>query len=115
MTVVKQIAQTQVQLCRAWKFPEAQATLFHENAVNLEPDGRTTTGLAAIMAKEQAFLNSLTGRHLLEISDPVVADDYFAVQLLMDVTINGIGRRTRNELCVYKVHDGKIVHEQFFY
>lgn len=115
MTAVKRIAQTLVQLCRAWKFPEAQATLFHEDAVNLEPDGRTTTGLTAIMAKEQAFLDSISERHLLEISEPVVADDYFAVQLLMDVTVNGVGRRTRNELCIYKVRDGKIISEQFFY
>lgn len=115
MTVVKQMAITLVQLCRDWKFPEAQATLFHEDAVNVEPDGRTTTGLAAIMAKEQGFLDMIAERHLLEISDPIVADDYFAMQLLMDVTLTGVGRRLRNELCVYHVQDGKIIREQFFY
>jgi len=115
MTVVKQVAYTLVQLCRDWKFPEAQATLFHDDAVNVEPDGRITTGLPAIMNKERMFLDSIAERHLLEISDPVVADDHFAIQLLMDVTIANIGRRTRNELCVYHVRDGKITREQFFY
>lgn len=115
MTVVKRIAYTLAQLCREWKFPEAQATLFHEDAVNIEPDGRITTGLPAIMAKEQLFLDNILERHLLEISEPIVADDYFALQLLMDVTIVNIGRRTRNELCVYHVKDGKIIREQFFY
>jgi len=115
MTVVKQVAYSLVQLCRDWKFPEAQATLFRDDAVNIEPDGRITKGLAAIMSKERIFLDNIQERHLLEISDPVVADDYFAVQLLMDVTITNIGRRTRNELCVYHVEDGKIIREQFFY
>ncbi|SEW53239.1 nuclear transport factor 2 family protein [Chitinophaga arvensicola] len=115
MTVVKQLADTLVKLCRDWKFPEAQATLFHTDAVNVEPDGRITAGLAAIMAKEQTFLDMITERHLLEISNPVVADDYFAVQLLMDVTLANVGRRMRNELCIYQVQDGKIIREQFFY
>lgn len=115
MTVVKQLAYTLVQLCREWKFPKAQATLFHEDAENIEPDGRITSGLPAIMAKEQLFLDNIEERHLLEISDPIVADDYFALQLLMDVTIAKVGRRTRNELCVYHVKDGKIIREQFFY
>ena len=115
MTVVKRIATTLVELCREWKFPEAQAALFHDAAVNIEPDGRITTGLAAIMAKERSFLDSIRERHLLEISDPIVADDYFAMQLLMDVTIENIGRRTRNELCIYQIQDNKIIREQFFY
>ncbi|MBO9728383.1 MAG: nuclear transport factor 2 family protein [Chitinophaga sp.] len=115
MTVVKQVANTLVQLCREWKFPEAQATLFHEDAVNVEPDGRIATGLPAIMAKERLFLDNIEERHLLEISDPIVADDYFAIQLLMDVTIKGIGRRTRNELCIYHLKEDKIIREQFFY
>jgi hypothetical protein len=115
MTVVKQVAYSLAKLCREWKFPEAQATLFHEDAVNIEPDGRITAGLPAIMAKEQQFLDNILERHLLEISDPVVADDYFALQLLMDVTIANVGRRTRNELCVYHVKEGKIIREQFFY
>ncbi len=115
MTVVKQVAYTLVQLCREWKFPEAQAALFRDDVVNIEPDGRITSGLAAIMNKERMFLDSIQTRHLLEISDPIVADDYFAVQLLMDVTIANTGRRTRNELCVYHVENGKIIREQFFY
>lgn len=115
MTVVKRLAYNLVALCREWKFPEAQAMLFHEAAVNIEPDGRITDGLPAIMAKERQFLDSIEEKHLLEISEPVVADDYFAIQLLIDVTIKGFGRRTRNELCVYHVADGKIIREQFFY
>lgn len=115
MTVVKEVAYKLVALCRDWKFPEAQATLFHEDALNMEPDGKVTRGLPAIMAKEQSFLDSIEEIHLLEISDPVVADDYFAMQLLIDVTIANAGRRTRNELCLYHVKDGKIIREQFFY
>ncbi len=62
MTVVKRIAQTLVELCRSMAVPEAQATLFHENAVNLERMAALLPGLPAIIAKEQAFLNSITER-----------------------------------------------------
>lgn len=115
MSSIQTLANTLVALCREWKFPEAQETLFHEDAVNIEPDGRTASGKAAIMAKERAFLDSIETIHLLEISDPVVADNHFAIQLCVDVTVKGIGRRRRNEVCVYEVRGNKVIREQFFY
>ena len=50
-----------------------------------------------------------------QLAHNLVADDYFAIQLPVDVTIKGFCRRTRNELCVYHVAGGKIIQEQFFY
>lgn len=49
------------------------------------------------------------------ISDPVVAGEYFSIAWNMDVTITGQGRRTIEEICTYRVKDGKIVWEQFLY
>jgi len=33
----------------------------------------------------------------------------------MDVTMKGMGRVKMEEVCVYKVKDGKVVSEQFFF
>jgi hypothetical protein len=33
----------------------------------------------------------------------------------MEVTMKGAGRVDMHEICVYKVENGKIVKEQFFY
>lgn len=109
------LAQQLVALCRDWKFLEAQATLLHEDCLNIEADGRVVRGRNAIMAKERAFLDNIEAIHLLEISDPVVADGYFAVQFHSELTVKGIGRRKRNEIIVYEVQGDKIIREQFFY
>jgi predicted ester cyclase len=44
-----------------------------------------------------------------------VAGDYFSIAWMMDITMKGQGRVKMEEVCVYKVKDGKIVWEQFFY
>ena len=49
------------------------------------------------------------------VSEPIIADDYFAVTYTMDITYKGAPRMTETELAVYKVADGKIVREEFFY
>jgi hypothetical protein len=33
----------------------------------------------------------------------------------IDATYKDMGRMDMSEICVYRVRDGKIVHEQFFY
>lgn len=114
-STIHALAQQLVALCREWKFLEAQSTLLHEDCLNIEADGRVIRGRDAIMAKEQAFLDNIETIHLLEISDPVVADGYFAVQFHSELTIKGIGRRTRNEIILYEVRQGQIIREQFFY
>ncbi len=53
--------------------------------------------------------------HQQEISDPIIADGYFACTMTMDVTLKEVGRVQSKEICVYKVRDGKIVEEQFFH
>jgi hypothetical protein len=54
--------------------------------------------------------------HSSKASDPVVADNWFSVKFDMDTTHKPSGQRSKSsELAVYKVEDGKIVREQFFY
>ena len=49
------------------------------------------------------------------ITDPVVAGDYFSVEWDTDIQMKDQQWQTISEICLYKVKDGKIVSEQFFY
>jgi ketosteroid isomerase-like protein len=50
------------------------------------------------------------------VEGPFVADDKFAVHYNFDVTSKPTGKRQpMEEMALYTVKDGKIVHEHFFY
>ena len=54
--------------------------------------------------------------HSVNVEGPLVAGSHFAVTFKMDVTFKPASRRfTMEEIGVYKVADGKIVYEEFFY
>ncbi|WP_425545338.1 SnoaL-like domain-containing protein [Gangjinia marincola] len=49
------------------------------------------------------------------ISDPMVSDGYFSVNMKMDATFKDKGRQKMDELCLYKVENGKITETNYFY
>jgi len=54
--------------------------------------------------------------HSVSVEGPLVAGSHFAVTYKLDVTFKPQNRRfTMEEVGVYKVADGKIVYEEFFY
>ena len=118
---VETIAKRLVALCREGKFEEAQRELYADNAVNIEPDGlppgpmSSVKGLPAIIEKGHQFNDMLEAVHGIGVSEPVVAGNWFSIAMTMDLTVKGRGRQDMREICVYHVHDGKIVREQFFY
>jgi ketosteroid isomerase-like protein len=115
------IAKRLVELCREGKYEDAQRELYAEDAVSIEPDGLppgalgSVRGLAAIYEKGRQFNASIEAVHGGSVSEPVVAGNWFSVAMAMDVTMKGRGRMNMSEICVYRVRDGKIAHEQFFY
>lgn len=117
----KAIAKRLVELCREGKYEDAQRELYAEDAVSIEPDGLppgalgNVRGLAAIYEKGRQFNAMIEAVHGGGVSEPVVAGNWFSVAMAMDVTMKGRGRMNMSEICVYRVRDGKIVHEQFFY
>lgn len=117
----QQVAARLVELCRAGKFDEAQRELYADDAVSIEPEGLpagalgNVKGLAAIQEKSRKFNESVETFHSVSCSDAVVADGWFSVALGLDATFKGMGRIDMREICVYRVRNGKIVHEQFFY
>ncbi len=114
-----QIANRLVELCRKGQYETAQTELYAENAVSVEPDGNPmsgkTEGLKGIIEKGHKFMSMVEEVHSGSVSDPIVVGDTFAVGLSMDATYKGRGRSVMDEICAYKVKDGKIVLEEFVY
>jgi len=114
----QQVASRLVELCANGKFNEAQDELFADNATSTEPEHTTqlvAEGLEAIKAKGQEFQSAIEENHGGYVGEPVVAGNHFAVTMGMDVTMKDGSRMKMDEVAVYKVADGKIISEQFFY
>lgn len=117
----EQVAKRLVELCREGKYDQAQDELYAEDAVSVEMAGMQSgalgnvKGMAAIREKGRKWMESIETIHGGSVSDPVVAADWFSLALGIDATYRDKGRMPMEEICVYQVRDGKIVHEQFFY
>ena len=113
------VAHKLVQMCRNGKVEEAKAALFTEDTLSLEPaEGllpKETKGLKAIQQKADLFISMVDEFYGSTITDPVVAGDYFTVGWVSDLKMKREDRKTNSEICLYKVKDGKIISEQFFY
>ncbi len=118
---IEQIANRLTELCRQGQYETAQKELFAQDAVSMEPETspapgpKKTEGLANIIAKGKQFQSMLETIHSGSVSDPVVAGNHFSVAAILDATFKGMGRQKMEEICLYKVKDGKIISEQFFY
>ena len=114
----QEIANRLVELCRQNKWAEAQEELYAQDCISQEPDGGawgTAHGMDEIRQKGEKWAAMVEQVHGGEMSDPIVADRFFAVKSVSDVTFKGMGRMQFAELSMYEVKDGKIVKEQFFY
>jgi hypothetical protein len=115
----RQIADRLAELCRKGDFETAQRELFADDVISIEQEAspgyeKETSGLAANIEKGKRFEASLEAVHGIGISDPLVVGNVIAFTLEMDVTMKGQARSSFEELCVYRVKDGKIISEQFF-
>ncbi|UAY53463.1 SnoaL-like domain-containing protein [Ferruginibacter albus] len=115
----KEIANRLVVLCKSGDFDKPQKELFAQDAVSIEPHAtpafeKETKGLKAIEEKGKKWHDMVKELHSIDVSDPVVAGNSFACSMHMDVTMQNGERMDMNELCVYKVKDGKIIEEEFF-
>ncbi len=115
------VAKRLVELCRQGKYEQAQDELYADDAVSVEMEGLppdslgNVKGMDAIREKGRRFNESIETVHGGSVGDPIVAGKWFSLVMSMDATFKGRGRIEMNEICVYQVRDGKIVHEQFFY
>ncbi|HMH33235.1 MAG TPA: SnoaL-like domain-containing protein [Puia sp.] len=114
----QEVANRLVDLCRKGQIQQAQSEFYGESMVSIEPTGAPTekaTGLKAVAEKGQKFASMIEERHGGSISDPIVSGNHFSMSMVLDATMKGRGRVLLEEICVYKVENGKIVYEEFFY
>lgn len=114
----QEIANRLVELCRQGKWRQAQDELYAQDAMSIEAEAspafqKETKGIEAIHEKTHKWNEMVEEMHGIEVSEPLVADAAFAVTMKMDITMKGQGRVAFNELCSYKVKDGKIIEESF--
>jgi ketosteroid isomerase-like protein len=115
------VAKRLIALCRHGRFEEAQHELYAKDAVSIEPEASAqgplgnVKGLDAILEKGKRFQEAVTEMHGVEVSDPLVAGNWFSIVMTLDATMKEYGRISMSEICVYHVKDEKIVHEQFFF
>ena len=116
----QEVANTLVKLCSEGKFHEATKALYSPDIVSMEagapPGGsRETKGLDAVLAKGE-WWTANHEVHSAKVEGPLVAGSHIAVVYKLDVTFKPQSKRFKmEEVAVYKVADGKIVYEEFFY
>ena len=117
---IQEIANRLVELSRKGAWKQAQSELYADDAVSIEAEATPgfdveTRGLQALQEKIDRWEEMVEEAHSINISDPLVAENTFAVRMVMDLTMKAQGRTVLNEICVYTVKDGKVISEQFFY
>lgn len=116
----KEVANKWAQYCQTGQWNKAQEELYANECVSIEMPGAQgfpprVEGLEAIKQKGSAWNDMVQEFHGMEIEGPIVAGDHFTATMKMDITMKGQPRRVDEEVAVFKVVDGKIVSEQFFY
>jgi len=116
----KEVADAIVKFCSEGKFHEAVEALYSPDIVSMEagapPGGsRESKGIEAVRAKGEWWTEN-HDVHSAVVEGPLVAGSHFAVTFKLDITFKPQNKRfTMEEIAVYKVVDGKIVYEEFFY
>jgi hypothetical protein len=114
------IAEELVSFCKAGNFTDAINAHYSPDIVSVESMGNET------MPREMKGIDAIRGKnkwwaenhevHSSVVDGPFVGDDKFAVYYNFDITFKPTGKRNAmEEMALYEVKDGKIVHEQFFY
>ena len=115
----EEVAKQLVKLCREGKFEECVKTLYSPEVISIEPDGsileNRVQGFEAMTKKGEEWNAMIEEFHSSEISDPLVAENFFSITMKSNVTLKGMNEpMDMDEVCVYQVENGKVVTEQFF-
>ena len=116
----QEVADKLVKLCSEGKFEQAINELYGQEIVSMEasapPGGsRESKGFEAVKGKSEWWAANHEV-HSSKVEGPLVAGSHFAVTFKMEVTFKPQSKRfSMEEIGVYKVDDGKIVYEEFFY
>ena len=120
MPSTAEIAKDLVALCREGKNMEAISKYYSKDIVSVESASGPNMpaemkGLEAVEKKTEWWMDNHEV-HGAEVDGPYIGENEFAARFIIDVTHKPTGQRMQmDEMGVYKVADGKIVWEKFFY
>lgn len=114
----QEIAEKMIAYNNEGKFPAVFEELYSEDFVSIEMPGvphEVVTGVGEATKKGEWFFSQFEMLGV-EISEPLVADNWFALRYKMHTKNRETGEeKHESELGIYHVENGKIVQEQFFY
>lgn len=116
----QEIASKWTEYCNTGQWEKAQEELYADHCISLEMKGaqgfpEKVEGIDAIKEKGKLWEEMVEEFHGLEIEGPIVAGNHFSASMKMDITMKGMPRMVNEEIAVFRVEDGKITFEQFFY
>ncbi len=117
MTTIE-VANRLISLCRAGRTIDAIQELYDDNSISIEPNGsleHICDNKIAIITKHSSCYRKIKTIQSIFVSEPIIAENYFSVNMKASVTLKSGEKLNIDEVCVYKVQEGKIVFEQFFY
>ena len=112
-----EIANDLVALCKEGKFAESGEKYWADDVVSVEAMGpeAESHGKSAARGKGEWWSNAHEV-HGVTVEGPYVNGDDFTVRFVMDITVKESGQRmTMDEIALYRLKDGKIAEERFFY
>ena len=114
----QEVANKWHKMCQEGQNLECVNELYAENVVSQEMPGmpnEMVAGKANVLNKSKEWYANVEEFHSGEISEPMVVGNHFTSKMKMDVTFKDQGRTQMEEVCVFKVENGQITNEQFFY
>ena len=112
---IQQIAGEVVKLIREGKNKQAKDKFYADDIVSVEGNGDKLEGIDAIYQKSIDWASQVSEVHSASVSEPLIAADHFALNIKMDISYKNGYRAIMDEIAVYKINDGKIVFEQYFF
>jgi ketosteroid isomerase-like protein len=114
MSSIKQQVQHLVELVEQGRMLEAIETHYGENVAMQENLDAPTVGLAANIAREREFFDSLLSVKF-RAQSVIVEGDRAAINWVFDYTTADGQRYRMDQIAVQTWRDGKIVHERYIY
>jgi len=119
VVLTKDVATRFNELAQQEKWFEIQDELFAENVRSVEPVDspwfKYAEGKTPVRKKGEEWVSKIKEAHGRYTTQPLIAGNHFVVGRNVDITVDGFGRISVDEIMLYEVRDGKIVMEQFFY
>lgn len=114
------LAKQFVEMCNQGKNFDVMNTMYSDDIVSVEADGREVVGKGPVIQKSKTWAanNEIHGGKCVGpyFSSQRAEDGQFAVTFHFEITPKATGKRiTAEEVGLYTVKGGKITREQFFY